>query len=220
MKHHEFEFCGQSLQARAGGTLWWQSQKVLCVSDLHLGKSERIARRGGALLPPFETKDTLSRLAEEVRHLDPALVICLGDSFDDLASLRGLRQEAKDQIMSLMAGRDWIWIEGNHDAGPIEIGGSHIREIKLSEITFRHIAEEGAKHEISGHYHPKAKIAAKGHGLSRPCFVIDHNRIIMPAFGTYTGGLFSNHEAITSLVDKKALAVLTGNRTIKFPLRN
>ena len=77
---------GITLAARASGALWWPDERLLCVADLHLGKSERLARRGGALLPPYETAETLDRLAAEIAALAPARVVCLGDSFDDTAA--------------------------------------------------------------------------------------------------------------------------------------
>ena len=45
---------GARLVARSSGALWWPEERLLCVSDLHLGKSERIARRGGTLTFPDE----------------------------------------------------------------------------------------------------------------------------------------------------------------------
>lgn len=220
MIHHDFNFQGHALSARNTGCLWWSDHSLLCVSDMHLGKSERIARRGGALLPPFETEDTLARLADEIALLNPKIVVCLGDSFDDLATLDSLSEPNHRYLTSLMAGRHWIWIEGNHDAGPVEIGGSHMQVFTNERITFRHIAETGKTAEISGHYHPKARLAARSHGISRPCFLIDDTRIIMPAFGTYTGGLRTDQKDLRSLMNADAHAVLTGPKTLVMPMRS
>lgn len=170
------------------------------------------------MLPPYETIDTVTRLANEITVLNPDQVICLGDSFDDLEALESLPLDDHRSITALMAGRDWIWIEGNHDPGPIDLGGAHIKEVKIGDLTFRHIAEPGGHAEISGHYHPKARVSARGRSMSKPCFVIDDTRIILPAFGTYTGGLYSDHDAIQSLVGPSAKAVLVGEKTIQIPL--
>jgi metallophosphoesterase superfamily enzyme len=113
-----------------------------------------------------------------------------------------------------MAGRDWTWITGNHDSGPIDLGGTHRAELKLTPFTFRHIAEPGEKAEISGHYHPKAHLA----GQSRPCFLADAQRLILPAYGIYTGGLRSHDATLTALMAKDALAVLTGPRVLAIPM--
>ena len=210
MTGYKFSFTGAALVARGSGAVWWGEHQVLVVSDLHLGKSERIARLGGAMLPPFETRDTLARLNSEIMALDPTFVICLGDSFDDLAASAGLESDAYDCLLQMMAGRRWIWIEGNHDPGPVGIGGTHLAAYDIDAVTFRHIALPGASGEISGHYHPKAVIKAGGHSISRACFLWDRDRLILPAFGTYTGGLRSDVPELVQLMRPDALAVLTG----------
>ncbi len=211
--HHAFTLAGETLHALPSGALYWPAQALLCVSDLHFGKSERLARRGGALLPPYETRATLEKLESDIDRTAPARVICLGDSFDDLAAADGLADEARLRLARLMAGRDWTWIEGNHDAGPVDIGGTHRATVTLGPLTFRHIADPAESGEISGHYHPKARIK----GTSRPCFLLDANRLILPAYGTYTGGLRTDDAALQSLMQKGALAILTGHRAIPAP---
>lgn len=220
MNGHDFNLAGARLTARASGALWWAEEGLLCVSDLHLGKSERMARRGGPILPPYEGRETLSRLETEIRALNPRLVICLGDSFDDLDAMRGLDAEIRGWLMTLMAGREWVWIEGNHDAGPVDLGGMHRDELQLGPLQFRHIAKSAcAQGEISGHYHPKARVSGRGRSLSRRCYLLDATRLIMPAFGTYTGGLHSHDEVLSSLMAPGALAILLGDvpRAIAMP---
>ena len=214
-----FNFADQEFQAVGNGALYWPSKRMLIVSDLHLGKSERVARRSGQFLPPYETQDTLSRLADTLQAFNPESVVCLGDSFDDLQASQNLLPQAITQLNTLMAGRRWIWIEGNHDPGPVEFGGSHMRQVSLKGITLRLIAEEvTGKLEISGHYHPKTRLSIKGRWLTRPCFLIDATRVIMPSFGTYTGGLDCTNDAFSSLMDDKARAILTGHRPYIIPM--
>lgn len=208
---YPLSFHGHRLEARPSGALFWPEQGLLVVSDLHLGKSERMARRGGSLLPPYETRETLSRLEAEVSATGAARIICLGDSFDDAAALDGLDAPDRLWLLRMMAGRDWIWIAGNHDAGPLDIAGSHRSEIREGGLVFRHIAEAGAQAEISGHYHPKARLA----GRSWRCFACDPNRIILPAFGTYTGGLWCDDPALSDLMTKAAVAILCGGSSAR-----
>jgi uncharacterized protein len=212
--HHALFFHGQTLHLMPSGGLYWPAQKLLTVSDLHLGKSERFARRGGSLLPPYETQATLEKLDRDLAATDPETVICLGDSFDDLAAAEGIDESARLWLMRLMAGRDWTWITGNHDPGPIEVGGSHRSELKLTPFIFRHIADPAERAEISGHYHPKAQLA----GQSKPCFLADAARLILPAYGVYTGGLRSHDPVLTALMAKDALAILTGSRVLAIPM--
>ncbi len=212
--HHALFFHGETLHLRATGALYWPARQTLAVSDLHLGKSERLARRGGSLLPPYETQATLEKLDRDLEATGATTVICLGDSFDDLAAADSIDDGARLWLTCLMAGRDWTWITGNHDPGPIDIGGSHRAEHTQHPFTFRHIAEPEQKAEISGHYHPKARLA----GQMRRCFLADAARLILPAYGTYTGGLRTNDPALTTLMEKDALAILTGTRALAIPM--
>ncbi len=219
MKGYNFTLSGASLTALGSGALWWPDESLLVVSDLHLGKSERIARRGGTTLPPYETRDTLTRLAADLALCNASTVICLGDSFDDIAASQALPEEERQWIFQLQAGRRWVWIEGNHDPGPIEFGGAHLAELPLPPLTFRHIAQTGGSGEISGHYHPKASLALRGRTITRPAFLIDTDRVIMPAYGTYTGGLRANAPVLSNLMRAEAIAVLTGPAPTAIPLQ-
>jgi uncharacterized protein len=212
---HSFTLSSESLVARPSGALFLPDHKVLCVSDLHLGKSERMARRAGVLLPPYEARETLMRLESEVEQTGATTVICLGDSFDDAAALDGLDESDRFWLLRLIAGRNWVWISGNHDAGPLDIAGSHRAEMQIGALTFRHIAVEGATGEVSGHFHPKARLA----GSAWRCFLADTTRLILPAFGTYTGGLWCHDAALTGLMGPRALAILCcGPKTRVIPM--
>ncbi len=213
MNGHAFAFASLALVALPSGALFWPDGRTLLVSDLHLGKSERLARRGGALLPPYETRETLMRLSDDLDRTDGKSVIALGDSFDDLTAAQSLDEADQMLLTRLMAGRKWTWVMGNHDAGSHGFGGSHRAETTLGDAACRHIATH-ATPEISGHYHPKARLG----GTARPCFLIDAQRIIMPAYGAYTGGLWTDAPALTTLMAPHALAILTGTRAIPCPM--
>ncbi|MEY8882012.1 ligase-associated DNA damage response endonuclease PdeM [Donghicola sp. XS_ASV15] len=217
MTAFRFTFAQTELEALPSGALYYPAQRTLCVSDLHLGKSERIARRGGTMLPPYETSDTLTRLEAAIDATMPERVICLGDSFDDLAAGGALPLRDREWLMRLQAGREWIWIEGNHDPAPIDLAGIHMAEFQIGALSFRHIAQDGAQGEISGHYHPKASITLKGRHISRPCFLRSAKRLILPAFGTYTGGLKCSDPVLRGLMDQTAVALLTGTQITPLP---
>ncbi|MEM7241040.1 MAG: ligase-associated DNA damage response endonuclease PdeM [Pseudomonadota bacterium] len=215
---HAFKLGQAQLEALETGCLWWAGERLLCVSDMHLGKASRFARRTGGLLPPFETHETLARLAQEIARFDPETVICLGDSFDDLQALDEVEETDLKSLMALMAGREWIWIEGNHEAGPTEISGTHLKEYARRDIVFRHIYHPDDAPQISGHYHPKGRLSAGAAGRSAPCFVLDKAHMIMPAFGTYTGGLKVSDPAIQAITTNQAIGVMTGQKTLSAPL--
>ena len=205
-----FTLAGVPLQALGSGALFWPDRKLLCVSDLHIGKAERQARLGGAQLPPYETHDTLQRLEHDLQATGATTVVCLGDTFDDTTAMDELTEGESLWIARLQAGRKWIWIEGNHDPGPVALGGTHLAELPQPPLVFRHIAQPGSSGELSGHYHPKASMRTRGHSLSRPCFLVDSDRVILPSYGTYTGGLRSTDDVLTQLMRPEALAILTG----------
>jgi DNA ligase-associated metallophosphoesterase len=210
----DFSFYDQTLCALPSGALWIPDSRVLCISDMHLGKSDRIARRSGRLLPPYETRATLERLDGLIDAHDPDRVICLGDSFDDLDAAENMDDADLMHLARLQAGRDWVWIEGNHDPGPVAISGQHLQQLVLGDIVFRHIARPGASGEVSGHYHPKCRLPV---GAACPAFLIDAQRVILPAFGTFTGGLRASDPVLRGLMSGDAIAVLTGRKAMPVP---
>lgn len=216
----DFTLAGAALTALPSGALFWAAERMLVVSDLHLGKSDRLARRGGGLLPPYEVTDTLTRLEADLDRTHASRVICLGDSFDDDTAMRDLAEGPRLWLARLIAGRDWTWIEGNHDPGPVDLPGSHRAQITRPPLTFRHIARADAPMgEVSGHYHPKRRLCLRGRALTRACFLFDDRRLILPAFGTYTGGLRSDAPVLDALMGPGARAILTGAVPCMVPMR-
>lgn len=213
MNGHDFTLAGTVCRALPSGALFLPDHRTLCVSDLHLGKSDRIARRSGVMLPPYEVRETLEKLQSDVNGFNPDTVICLGDSFDDLDAANSLHDDMRLLLTGLQAGRRWIWIEGNHDPGPVDLGGTHLAQLDIGTLTFRHIATD-ATGEVSGHYHPKHRVT----GRSRPAFVYDSQRLILPAYGAYTGGLDCHTPVLRNLFGAKAIAVMTGTKAIAVPL--
>lgn len=218
MNAYAFDLCGAALRMLPSGALWWAAEDSLVVADLHLGKSERIARRSGRMLPPYETRDTLARLEADIAALRPAQVVCLGDSFDDDAARDGLGEAEASWIRRLQAGRDWVWITGNHDPAADSLGGAAVAELRRGPLVLRHVAERQAAGELSGHYHPKARLALRGRSISRPCLLVDARRAILPAYGTYTGGLDWRAPALAALFDRGGRAILTGPAPCAVPL--
>ncbi|WP_338272110.1 ligase-associated DNA damage response endonuclease PdeM [Roseicyclus marinus] len=213
-----FEFRGETLHLLPSGALHWPARRLLCVSDLHFGKADRLARSGGPMLPPYDTEETLTRLAQDITETAPAEVICLGDSFDDLEAARGLGAALVARLTGLMAGLSWTWILGNHDPGPIDLGGSCRSESRIGPFVFRHIAEPTGTGEVSGHYHPKARITLRGRTLTRRCALLDDRRLILPAYGAYTGGLFCDRPELSGLMGAGAEMLVLGARPIRLPM--
>jgi uncharacterized protein len=179
---------GVTFVADLSGALFWEEQRLLVVSDLHLEKGSSFAARG-VLLPPYDTAATLGRLGAVIARHDPRTVIALGDSFHDRDAHGRLSAPDRDAIAALQLRRDWIWIAGNHDpALPDNLGGAVASEAAVGAIVFRH-EPTGAVGEIAGRLHPKARVSTRGRSVERRCFAADGERVVMPAFGAYAGGL-------------------------------
>ena len=211
---HALNVAGISFAADLSGALFWDDQRLLVISDLHLEKGSSFATRG-VLLPPYDTAATLSRLATVIVRHDPRVVIALGDSFHDRDAHERLSSADRDVVTSLQAGRDWIWISGNHDpALPRDIGGTVADEVAIGPITFRH-EPTGRRGEIAGHLHPKARISVRGRSMERRCFASDGERAVMPTFGAYTGGLSIRDEAFAKVFGEgQFTAHLLGERRV------
>ena len=202
-----FTWHGLRLEARCSGALWWPAERWLVVADLHLGKSERMARRGGALLPPYEGIETLRRLQTEAEALDPAVIVSLGDGFDDDAAAEALDPQVAEALTCLGAAHELRWIAGNHDP---QAGGE--TTLRMGPVILRH-QPDGEGPDISGHFHPVVRLA----GARRRALLIGPSHMILPAFGHYTGGLDAGAEAITRWVPH-GLAVACLHKALPVPL--
>ncbi|RYH12996.1 MAG: ligase-associated DNA damage response endonuclease PdeM [Alphaproteobacteria bacterium] len=181
---------GGALVCDPSGILFAPAESLLIVSDLHLEKGAAFARRG-MMLPPYDTAATLELLGLALERYQPKRVICLGDSFHDRHGAAFMPAKFREVLVSLMAGREWILISGNHDPEPPAfVGGETLECVTIGPWTFRH--EPSAGHvpgEIAGHLHPVARVGGGGRSVRGACFASDGERMIMPSFGVTTGGL-------------------------------
>ena len=215
-----FSFAGETFVASPEGALHWPSQEALLVADLHLEKASWFARLG-QFLPPYDSHATLTALATEVERTGATRLYCLGDSFHDRFGCDRLDSSARALLTSLTSRLDWTWIVGNHDPGFADHCGGRIEnEVELGGIMLRHEAQRGeVRPEISGHYHPKFRVHLRGRQVSRRCFVTSASKVIMPAFGSLTGGLDAHHPAILGSVGSNAAALVpVSDRLLRFPL--
>lgn len=200
----ELTVAGVPLLADPAGALYWPQERLLAVADLHLEKGSSYARRG-VMLPPYDTPATLARLAALIGRYAPRAVVALGDSFHDGGGPGRLRETDRLALGEWQRGRDWIWISGNHDPDPSgDVGGRCMPSFALGGIVFRHQPATDAEGEIAGHLHPVARVVQRGLAVSRRCFVADGRRIVMPAFGAFTGGLNVRDRAFAALFGRRA----------------
>ena len=217
-----FEFNGQELRLVQGRALFWPREAALLVADLHLEKSSFFASHG-QMLPPYDSRDTLERLALAVRETRARRVFCLGDNFHDDAGSARLEPHAAGMLAALTRALDWVWIAGNHD-GPegCELTGTVLEEVEVGGLILRHRALAGERRpELSGHFHPRLTLSARGRRIARPCAVRSDHRLILPAFGTLTGGMDAASPEILAAMQPAsrvdALAASRG-RLVEYPL--
>jgi DNA ligase-associated metallophosphoesterase len=200
---------GERLMLDPEGVLWWPARKLLAVADLHLEKGSSLAARG-SLLPPYDSRATLDRLVPLIRRYRPGRIVALGDSFHDRHGAARLAAAEAERLRAIAEGAELIWVLGNHDPlPPAGFPGTVAMEWHEGPIAFRHEGG-GAMPEICGHHHPKAWVPTRGKAVSRPCFVADSRRLMLPAFGAYTGGLDVRDRAIASLFPRGARVFLLG----------
>lgn len=217
-------FAGHDFDALPQGALYWPARRALLVADLHFEKASWFAR-GGQMLPPYDSIATLSDLAAITAALDPVEIWCLGDSFHDSAGCHRLGAAAQACLRGLTAAVRWTWITGNHDAlarGTLvdRCGGVVVDEALVDGVMLRHEADPAeARPELSGHFHPKLRVRVRGRSVSRRCFIASATKLVLPAFGSLTGGLDAAHPEIVRAVGREAEALVpVENRLLRFAL--
>jgi DNA ligase-associated metallophosphoesterase len=212
-----FTCAGERLEALPSGALHWPARHLLAVADLHLEKGSSYAVSALKLLPRHDTRQTLSMLATLIDLLAPKTVICLGDSFHDREAIERLAKPERSEIEKLSRRASFVWIAGNHDPAPPPEGwGAVAEEIAEGPLIFRHEARFGLPDgEISGHFHPVAALTVRGRGIRRRCFLTDGRRVILPAFGTYAGGLNALDPAIAQLFPDDYDALIVGRDAVR-----
>jgi len=213
----DFDCAGETLQALPQGALYWPARRLLAVADLHLEKGSSYAVAARKLLPRHDTRQTLAALAALIEALQPATVVCLGDSFHDREAVARLADEERREIERLTSRARFVWIAGNHDPAPPPAGwGEVAEEIDEAPLVFRHEAQFGpVTGEVSGHFHPVAALTVRGRGFRRRCFLTDGHRLILPAFGAYAGGLNALDPAIAQLFPDDYDALLVGRDAVR-----
>lgn len=207
----EIALAGACLVLDAAGALYWPQHEMLIVADLHLEKGSSFAARG-VPLPPYDSRATLTLLAGIVARRRPRVILALGDTLHDRRAGGRLGEMERGMLAGISRGRDMVWVAGNHDPDPVpQLGGEHVSELRMGPLTFRHEPSgEDAHGEIAGHFHPVARLVRRGRGIRRRCFVSDGRRLVMPALGTYAGGLNVRDAALESLFAGAYAAHLVG----------
>lgn len=226
------DFASEEFVLLKSNALYWPKERALLLADLHLEKGSWYARTG-QMLPPYDSRETLERIADAVKQTGARRVITLGDNFHDDAGASRLDPYAAGMLESLIRTLDWVWITGNHDQSTDQgkaqraFGATVLDELEVNGIMLRHEAQPGeVRAEMSGHYHPKMRLRVRNRHIARACAVIGRSnkggdRMIAPAFGAYTGGMDAGApEILKALSPASAIdAVLVAKgKLVRFPL--
>jgi hypothetical protein len=164
----------------------------------------------------------MQRLHLALRRWRPRRLVALGDSFHDRGGAARLAPDDAALLRRMLEGVEMVWVLGNHDPEPPHgLPGAAAEEWQDGPLTFRHQARPGlvAGVEVSGHFHPRATMPTRCGGVSRPCFLADGRRLMLPAFGAYTGCLDAADPAIAGLFPRGGRAFLLGrDRVYAMPL--
>lgn len=213
-------FAGQEFALSAGNALYWPAENALVVADLHLEKASFFAAHG-QMLPPYDSRETLDRIARALGETGARRVYCLGDSFHDSHGPARLEPHAAGMLAALVRVVDWVWITGNHDRR-LDVEGTVVEELACAGILLRHEARPGhTAPELSGHFHPKLRLSVRGRRIARACAVRSDRRMILPAFGALTGGLDASDPAILGALQPASRidAVLpAAGKLVQYPL--
>lgn len=218
-----FIFANTEFVVAGDAALYWPAQKALLLADLHLEKGSAFAAHG-QMLPPYDSLATLEAVRRLAENFQPETIYCLGDNFHDSDGENRLGGAAGLLLQTLTSAHDWVWIVGNHDPDiGAQWGGRIVAEYRVQGIDLRHEARITLDSpEISGHYHPKFRQQLRGRLVSRRCVLMSANRVIMPSFGAYTGGLDVSDPAFFPLwqgtEDNVEALVPTAGRLLRFPM--
>tara|TARA_R110002072_G_scaffold9518_27_gene46057 strand:+ start:4439 stop:5143 length:705 start_codon:yes stop_codon:yes gene_type:complete len=224
-------FAGQEWLLTKGRALYWPRERALLVADLHLEKGSFFARHG-QMVPPYDSRETLERVALAIRETGARRVITLGDNFHDSDGSTRLEPHACGMLDALTSAVDWVWITGNHDPHmEARCGGTLTEELEIGGVVLRHRAKPGeTRPELSGHFHPRLQLTVRRRSIRRPCAVVSSSaapdgtasgRMILPAFGAYTGGMNAADPAILEALqpaERIDAMVHASDRLATFPL--
>ena len=210
MSSQLIEFANEKFYAYPNCALYWKRLNIIIVADLHLGKSISFAKQK-QFLPPYDTMETLEKLFKCINKFEPSKLIIVGDLLHDIFSIQSFQKRDQENFNEYSKKTEFIWVKGNHDSDVQIRGFNKVLDYEIDEIIFNHVPVETSNFQICGHYHPKRKISHRGKSIYKPSFVHNDNLLILPSFGTLTGGMS---------IDKEPLKKLLGKNTKVFPVGN
>jgi DNA ligase-associated metallophosphoesterase len=177
------------LELLAERAVWDPAQRLLLVADLHLGKAETFQAHG-IPLPSDGDAATLNALLALAHRWRPAELVVLGDLIHGRLGLTGELRQKLAALPALLGCRLRL-IGGNHERGSWLEGLASEPAQAFGTLWLSHEPDPRAGFlNLCGHEHPVAVVGKGGDRLRLPCFAYDatSERLVLPSFGTLTGG--------------------------------
>ncbi len=183
---------GEAITLSSKRALYWKREQALIIADVHLGKPAHF-RQSGIPVPSGLLTADLDRLTKLIAQFQPRQLIVVGDMFHhqdyniDITTFADWR--------NLFDGLKIILVQGNHDRlKPLQYLHMDIELYKpnltIGPFQFVHEVKEGNEHffSISGHIHPGVLLRGRAkQGMRLPCFAMNENQLVLPAFSLFTG---------------------------------
>ncbi|RYY70338.1 MAG: ligase-associated DNA damage response endonuclease PdeM [Chitinophagaceae bacterium] len=194
MNHYVLhELSGNHFLLSADRTIYWEEEKTLILSDLHLGKSGHF-RKHGIGIPQHVFKEDLQRLVAAIQLHKPEKVIVVGDMFHshnnkELQLFLKWRNDLPHIAFHLVVGNHDILSLKWYKEANLEL---HYNDWAIANFVFTHdigdASIEKGKYYFSGHIHPCIRLKGLGRmSIQVPCFYFNETFAVLPAFGKFTG---------------------------------
>ena len=190
MHYKDVFFANQNFSIFPNGELYWQNKKTLIISDLHFEKGSFFSETR-QFIPPFDTIETLRQLSKFIDDHPVEMIIFLGDLVHDKFAFQRMALEAKELFFEILKNINCTLTVGNHDDTSFlkDIGLNLTENIMIDDICFSHHPRIDKKFSVFGHYHPKVRLKINSRGIWTPCFIANKEKLLMPSYGYFTGGL-------------------------------
>ena len=203
MHYKDVFFADKKFSIFSNGELYWQNKKTLIISDLHFEKGSFFSE-SNQFIPPFDTIETLRQLTNFINVHSVEKIIFLGDLIHDKLAFQRMAIKTKEIFFEILENINCILTVGNHDNMNFlkDIGLNLTDNIIIDGICFSHYPAIDQRFSVFGHYHPKVKLTANSRRIWTPCFILNKERLLMPSYGYYTGGLSIKSPEIQKLFDR------------------
>ncbi len=191
MQCYPIQFHGQRLVLSPERCIFWEDQKTLILSDMHIGKAAHF-RKAGIAIPQQVFQEDLHRLFQQIHFFSPQHVIVTGDLFHSEANFE---HDWFSRWRSELRGIQFTLVKGNHEILQNDVYEnlgiklvSHILQIGPFNFSHELIENDHVAYSFVGHTHPGFKLAGRGkQSAVLPCFYFTNTYCVLPAFSRFTG---------------------------------